>query len=97
MRNDPQLLTQNGGIPNFWLRKTLLSLANAMFLLLRCPSLLGSVYILTFFPHLKDSALLLLCEFGTDRARDMEALLRKTTPRQVLYVLVRRKIGGVPC
>jgi hypothetical protein len=33
MRNDPQMLIQNVGIPNFRSRKTLLSLAKAMFLL----------------------------------------------------------------
>jgi hypothetical protein len=33
MRNDPQMLIQNVGIPNFQSRKTLLSLAKAMFLL----------------------------------------------------------------
>ena len=93
MHNDPQVLIQNGGIPNFRPRKTLLSLAKAMFLLFRCPSLLGSVYTSTFFPDLRLCSAV-LCEFGTDRARNMEALLRKTTPRQVLHVLVRRKVGG---
>jgi hypothetical protein len=33
MRNDPQVLIQNGGILNFRPRKRLLSLAKAMFLL----------------------------------------------------------------
>src|SRR5258708_12653999 len=58
--------------------------------LFRCPALLGSVYTSTFFPDLRLCSAV-LCEFGTDRARNMEALLRKTTPRQVLHVLVRRK------
>ncbi|SRR6266852_6731436 len=92
----PQVLIQNEGIPNFQPRKTLLSLAKAMFLLFRCPSLPGSVYIPTCFPDLRLCSAV-LCEFGTDRAGNMKALLRKTTPEQVLNVLVRRKIGGVPC
>src|ERR1700682_5435606 len=47
-----------------------------MFLPFRCPSLLGSVYTSTFFPDLRLCSAM-LCEFGTDRARNMEALLRE--------------------
>jgi len=93
MRNDPQVLIQNVGIPN-WPRKTC-STFQGYVLTVRCPSLLGSVYTHTFFPDVRLCSAV-LCAFGTDRARNMEALLRKkTTPRQVLHVLVQRRIGGV--
>src|SRR6266567_7114770 len=73
----------------------LVALSKAMFLLFGVPSLLGSVYTHTFFPDVRLCSAV-LCAFGTDRARNMEALLRKkTTPRQVLHVLVQRRIGGV--
>jgi hypothetical protein len=46
------VLIGNGGIAHFHARKTLLLLAKALFLLFRCPSLPGSVYIPTFFSDL---------------------------------------------
>src|SRR6266849_3003439 len=58
MRNGPQVLVQNGCIPHFQPRKTLLSLANALFLLFRCPSLPGNVYIPTFLSRSNAPALL---------------------------------------
>src|SRR5260370_42421467 len=91
MRKDPQVLIQNGDIPNFRPRKTLLSLAKAMFLLFRCPSLLvGSVYTPTFFPDLRLCSAV-LCEFGTDRARNMEALLRERRQGKFFMCLPREK------
>src|SRR6266849_1697137 len=57
-------------------------------------ALLGSAYTSQVFFQPLRLCSAVLCEFGTDRARNMEALLPKRTPRQVLHVLVRRKIGG---
>src|ERR1700685_4015863 len=96
MNNGPHLLIQNVGIPNFRPWKTLLSLANAMFLLFRCPSLLGSVYTPTFLPHLRLCSTA-VCEFGTDRALNMEALLRKNDAKASSSCACPAKIGGVPC
>jgi len=67
-----------------------------MFLLVRCPSLLGSVYTSKFFPDLRPCPAV-PCEFGMDRAQKYGGDAPERTPRQVLQVLVRRKIGGVPC
>ncbi len=90
MRNDPASVDTEWGIPNFRPRKTFLSLAKAIFLLFRWPSLLGSVYTPTFFPHLRLSSAV-LCEFGIDRARSMEALLRKTTKGKFFMCLSGEK------
>src|SRR5437016_5904639 len=86
-------LIQNGGILNFRPREDTSVTRQRDILTVRCPLLLGSVYTPTFFPDPRLCSAV-LCEFGTDRARNMEALLPKRTPRQVLHVLVRRKIGG---
>src|ERR1035438_4636830 len=93
MHNDPQVLIQNGCIPKF--RRFFHS--PGMFLLFRCPSLLGSVYTPTFFSDLKALLCCALRVWYRSCSEHGGRCSGKTTPRQVLHVLVRRKIGGVPC
>src|ERR1700682_4501143 len=88
MLHDPQAFIQNVSIPNFGPRRRFCHSQMRRSYLFRCPSLLCSVYTSTFFPRLCSAV---LCKFGTDPAGRREALPRNTTPRQVLYVLVRRK------